>query len=108
MPPRKKGVIYRAAAELPYNNRDQATAGLRGQLRVMIVAGGGTPDWSTLTVEGPTEVVGAHGRTWYEWRATVVVDGGIEPDDPDPVLILQASRPAETLHEETAPQPRAL
>jgi hypothetical protein len=27
-------------------------------------------DWATLHVAGPDEVVGAHGRVWYEWTAT--------------------------------------
>ena len=103
-------MIYRAAAALPNDNRDRATLGLRGQLRLMALAGDGMPDWSTLTVAGPSAVVGARGRTWYEWRATLVVDGGISPDDPDPTpsLLPSAPRETETLLEETAPQPRVL
>jgi hypothetical protein len=66
-------VIYKAAAALPYDDRHRATSGLRGQLRVMAACVGATPDWATLAVEGPTETPGAHGRTWFEWTATVEV-----------------------------------
>ena len=41
----------------------------------MALAGGGTPDWTTMVVQGPTEVVGLHGRTWFQWTATVTVIG---------------------------------
>ncbi len=67
-------MIYRAAAALPYPDRDRATAGLRGQLRLMVLAGGTTPDWSTLIVEGPVETPGLHGRVWFEWSASVEAD----------------------------------
>ncbi len=49
--------------------------GLRGQLRVMAVAGGTTPDWTTLAVEGSIEAPSLRGRTWFEWAATVEADG---------------------------------
>jgi hypothetical protein len=68
-------VIYRAAAALPYDDLQRATAGLRGQLRIMTLADDVTPDWSTLTVEGPTETPGWHGRVWFEWTATVRARG---------------------------------
>lgn len=64
-------MTYRAAAALPYDNLERATAGLRGQLRLMAAIDGATPDWSTLALEGPVETQGLHGRTWYEWAATV-------------------------------------
>jgi hypothetical protein len=70
--------MYRAAAALPYNDRERATSGLRGQLRVMAGCDDATPDWGTLAVHGPVEVPGARGRTWFEWTATVETrpDGG--------------------------------
>ena len=68
-------MIYRAAAALPHENRTEALDGLRGQLRVMAVAAGATPDWTTLTVAGPDEVAGAQQRMRFEWHASVVVHG---------------------------------
>jgi hypothetical protein len=86
---------YRAIAALPFSNREQAVARLRDQLRVMALAGGGRPDWSSLVVEGPTEAPGPRGRTWFEWSATVVSDGGRDlvrhhPVDDD--LLVPAAR----------------
>jgi hypothetical protein len=69
-------VIYRAAAALPHENRTRALDGLRGQLRIMAVAAGATPDWATLEVAGPDEVAGAQPPTRFEWHASVVVHGG--------------------------------
>ena len=69
-------VIYRAAAAYPYVNVEQATTGLREQLRLIALAGGGIPDWSTLNLEGPTESPDQHGRTLFEWTATLSADGG--------------------------------
>jgi hypothetical protein len=69
-------VIYRAAAALPHEDRSRALPGLRGQLRIMAVAAGTTPDWTTLTVVGPDVVAGARGSTRFEWHASVVVHGG--------------------------------
>jgi hypothetical protein len=55
--------------------RDRATAGLRGQLRETVAgAGAGVPDWTTLVVEGPTEVEGHHRRVWFVWTAKVEPD----------------------------------
>jgi hypothetical protein len=68
-------VIYRAAAALPHENRAAALDGLRGQLRIMAVAAGATPDWTTLIVAGPDEVAGAQQRMRFEWHASVVVHG---------------------------------
>lgn len=62
---------YRAAAALPYDDRERATAGLQGQLRLIAGCDGLTPDWTTLSVDGPTEAQGVQGRTWFEWTATV-------------------------------------
>ena len=44
---------------------------LRGELRRQAAVNGAVADWSTLAVEEPREAPGAHGRTWFEWRATV-------------------------------------
>jgi hypothetical protein len=68
-------VIYRAAAALPHEDRNRALDGLRGQLRIMAVAAGATPDWATLRVAGPDEVAGAQQRMRFEWHASVVVHG---------------------------------
>ncbi|MGY1736337.1 hypothetical protein [Geodermatophilus sp. SYSU D00684] len=77
-------VIYWATTALPYDDRERATAGLRGQLRLMAFADGVTPDWSELTVEGPTEAVGRHDVVWFEWTATVAVGGQVELSDGQP------------------------
>lgn len=78
-------VIYKAAAALPHDNRESAVDALRGQLRIMAVAGGVTPDWTTLDVVGPTEMAGAEDRTRFEWRASVAVPGATLLDaPPDP------------------------
>jgi hypothetical protein len=66
-------VIYKAAAALPHDNRESAVDALRGQLRIMAVAGRATPDWTTLAVVGPTEMAGAEDRTRFEWTASVAV-----------------------------------
>jgi hypothetical protein len=68
-------VIYRAAAALPHEDRSRALDGLRGQLRIMAVAAGATPDWTTLRVAGPDEVADAQQRMRFEWHASVVVHG---------------------------------
>ncbi len=39
-----------------------ATMALRGHLQELAAAADGVPDWSTLVVMGPSEVIGAHGR----------------------------------------------
>jgi hypothetical protein len=86
---------YRATAALPYNNRERAVASLRDQLRVMALAGGGSPNWSTLVVEGPTEAPGPRGRTWFEWSATVDSDGGrdlVRNQSPDDDLLVPAAQ----------------
>ncbi|MGY2130380.1 hypothetical protein [Blastococcus sp. SYSU DS0617] len=68
-------MMYRAAAALPFDDPAMATAGLRGQLRVMAAAAGAFPDWSTLEVEGPIRQVEHRGRDLSEWTATVRVTG---------------------------------
>ncbi len=97
-------MIYRAVAVYPYKNRERATSGLRGQLRLMAIAGGGNVDWASLTVEGPTEAPGPHGATWFEWRATVTVVGGRDLT-PEPVEDLgSAVGAAQPAALETAPR----
>jgi hypothetical protein len=32
---------------------------------------GAVPNWATLRVAGPDQVVGRHGVVWYEWSAEV-------------------------------------
>ena len=68
--------MYRAAAAVPFDDRDRVIAGLRGQLRVMAAAAGADPDWSTLRVQGPVERGSDHDTGLSEWTATVVVTGG--------------------------------
>ncbi|GAB3366506.1 hypothetical protein [Modestobacter lapidis] len=65
-------MIFTSTAAYPYADRDRGHPRLRGQLRE-IVAGAGAkrPDWSTLVVEGLTEVQGLHRRAWFVWTATV-------------------------------------
>ncbi|MGZ4618565.1 MAG: hypothetical protein ACXV3F_07520 [Frankiaceae bacterium] len=102
-------MMYRAAAAVPYDNSERVTAGLRGQLGMMALATGATPDWTTLAVEGPTAAVGLRGRGWFEWTATVMVDGGEDiSDDEVDAAIWGAIRPAASVAaEETAPQAQA-
>jgi uncharacterized membrane protein len=61
---------HRATAAVPDLDAERAVSALCAQLRAQAVVDHGTVDWATLTVTGPVEVVGAHGRVWYEWRAT--------------------------------------
>jgi hypothetical protein len=89
-------VIYRAAAVLPYPDRERATAGLRQQLRLLAIAGGGNLEWTTLTVKGPAETPGPQDATWFEWTATVTVVGGRDlPREPDLPAALSVREPVE-------------
>lgn len=102
-------MIYRAAAAYPYLDEQLATAGLRGQLRVMALAGDASPDWSTLVVEGPTRAPGARGRSWYEWTATLSVEGGRDlihdvADEDDLLASAHTAGPGAL----TMPQPRVV
>jgi hypothetical protein len=93
-------MIYRAAAALPHANRRRATDGLAGQLRIMALAAGATPDWTTLAVTGPTEMAGVQDRARFEWTASVAVRGVSvfdAPPDPD------AFPPARTAENATLP-----
>jgi hypothetical protein len=78
-------LIYRAAAALPHANRDLATHALACQLRIMATAAGGTVDWTTLAMTGPTNVSDAPERARFEWTARVAVRGASVVDTlPDP------------------------
>jgi hypothetical protein len=100
---------YQAAAALHCVHSEPAVATLHGQLRLMAVAAGATPDWSTFAFQGPIESRGMQGAL-FEWRATVVVDGGEEiSDDAVDAAIWAASQAIETgAAEETMPLPRAV
>ena len=69
--PDHSGVTYKATASYPYRDSERAVAALRGELRMVAARDGAAPDWSTLRVNGPTEVIGARGVVWYEWTPTV-------------------------------------
>jgi hypothetical protein len=56
---------------LPYVDASRAVSGLRGQLRMLAQGDGAVPNWATLRVAGPDQVVGRHGVVWYEWSAEV-------------------------------------
>ena len=60
-----------ATVAYPYLHADRAVRALRGELRQQSVAKGVRPDWSTMTVRGPREATGAHGRCWYVWDGPV-------------------------------------
>jgi hypothetical protein len=65
-------VTFHATVAHPYADREHAVSGLRDRLvAVTARASAGTPDWSTLVVGDPQEVVDDHSRTWYVWLATV-------------------------------------
>ena len=68
------------------------------------------PDWTTLVIDGPTEAVGMHGRTWFEWRATVVADGGEEVSDDVLDAAIPTARAVELvlLTDQTTPSHRAM
>jgi hypothetical protein len=92
-------VIYRAAASYPHDNEEQASAALRGQLRIIALAGGGIPDWSTLVLEGPFESTGFGRRSCYEWSATLSADGGRDltrESIDDDLGVLRTSDPADS------------
>jgi hypothetical protein len=97
-------VIYQAAAALPHANRATAVHGLEGRLRIMAMAAGGTPDWTTLAVTGPTEVDGAPEQARFEWTASVAARGASVFDMlPDPDAFPDACPPARTAADATLP-----
>src|SRR4051794_30432335 len=78
--------IHQAAAALSHQNRPRATEGLRDQLAIMALAAGLTPDWSTLTVTGPTEMTGTQHGARFEWTGRVAMRGSsplVALPDPD-------------------------
>jgi hypothetical protein len=86
--------MFRATAVLPFNSPFQATAGLKGRLRLMVAdySADLSPDWDTLVVTGPTTTKDARANTWFEWAATVQAKRlssggdarGLHPDDGGP------------------------
>ena len=88
-------MLYRAAASLRTEDPEQASAELRGQLRVIADAVGSTPDWTTFRVDGPTRVAGWGGQTRFEWSATVSAEDDGEDVDPDALVrVAEATSPA--------------
>jgi hypothetical protein len=77
-------VILRAAAALPHDDRERAVEELRSQLRIMAAAAAVIPDWTTLTVTGPTEMTAVDERSWFEWAAKIAVHGASLEEVPDP------------------------
>jgi hypothetical protein len=96
-------VIFRAAAALSSDDPGAATAGLRGQLSTMALASGAIPDWVTLSVQGPIRVREPRGHEWFEWSATVTVEGGLELSDEHLDAAVPLRWPSRAV-EETAPQ----
>ena len=69
-------MTYRTTAAYPYiADADRAVAALCGNLRVASARDDAAPDWSTIRVTGPTEVIDARGIVWYEWTAAVDAHG---------------------------------
>ncbi|MGY1739584.1 MULTISPECIES: hypothetical protein [unclassified Blastococcus] len=62
---------FTARVALPRPDEGRALAVLRGELRDQAAAHWRVPDWGTLEIDGPVEVVGASGRAWYRWAAAV-------------------------------------
>ncbi len=79
-------MLYRAAASLLTEDREQASAELRGQLRVIADAVGSTPDWTTFRVDGPTQAPGWGGLSRFEWSATVSAEDDGEDVDLDALV----------------------
>lgn len=71
-------MTYTATAALPYVDAARAVSGLRGQLRMLAQGDGAVPNWATLRVAGPDEVVGRYGVVWYEWTAAVDTCGSAD------------------------------
>ena len=64
-------VTFTATTTQPNADEARAASALRGELREQMARHWQFPDWSTLEVTGPMKVVGASGRVWYRWKATV-------------------------------------
>jgi hypothetical protein len=73
-------MMFRAAVAYPSIDQDRAVSELHRRLRDMAAREDAPAvEWSTLRVVGPDEVVGAHGRVWYEWVATVESPAASDP-----------------------------
>ncbi len=70
---------FTATAAYPYIRQKRATAELRGQLRELVAAVGGVPDWSTLSIAGPNATLDFRGQTWFVWVGTVHLIARAEP-----------------------------
>ncbi len=79
-------MLYRAAASLPSEDQEQASAELRRQLRVIVGVVGVTPDWTTFRIDGPTHVPGWGGQSRFEWSATVSAEDDDQDVDPDALV----------------------
>ena len=72
-------MTYRAKAALSYLEHERAVSSQRRHLRRLAAEEEATPDWSTLHISAPVEVIGAHDVVWYEWTATVDAQGAAGP-----------------------------
>jgi hypothetical protein len=70
-------MAYRATAAHHCIDHDRAVSALHAELQQRAARDGSSPDWSTMRVVGPEEIVDTDGRVRYEWTATV--DGTFEP-----------------------------
>ena len=52
-----------ATVAYPYDDRERGALALRGELRRQVMDRGVAADWSTLTVQGPTEAPARTGGT---------------------------------------------
>ena len=66
-------MTYTVVTALPYPDLEQATAGLRAQLRTRLLrASSAEPlDWAGLQVTGPEESADSYGRPWFWYRGTL-------------------------------------
>ena len=70
-------VTFHATLAQIDSDRERAVAALREELRTFTAAAAaGTPDWSSLVVEGPTVVTAYRGDALYVWMATVATSIG--------------------------------
>jgi len=67
-------VRFRATTVLPYEHLGRATAGVRAELRRQLLAADvqEMPVWETFEVVDPSTITDTRGRTWFEYRASVV------------------------------------
>ena len=66
-------VILAARTALPYPHLERATAGLRCDLHLQLVAASSVdwPHWDAGEVTGPVETTDARERMWFEYRASL-------------------------------------